>query len=209
MPLEIGLKTSPQRDEGWSAPDAAPRLAQTNDWLRLQPLVRKGQEIGLWGKIEKRKQVLLARGIPVLSSGEPYRTYERCVGGAGRNSNRRVKVLQTSPLPLGYRAPAAYVSAPAEKSPSHVNAGWDKNLERETGVEPATSTLARSRSTTELLPLVCLFYSSRVGADNSRADQPLLRFPNVPEGCLRPPDTVRAEGRLIGNGSSIPTESVS
>jgi hypothetical protein len=30
----------------------------------------------------------------------------------------------------------------------------DKNLERETGVEPATSTLARSRSTTELLPLV-------------------------------------------------------
>ncbi len=26
-------------------------------------------------------------------------------------------------------------------------------LERETGVEPATSTLARSRSTTELLPL--------------------------------------------------------
>src|SRR5713101_7926546 len=28
-----------------------------------------------------------------------------------------------------------------------------ENLERETGVEPATSTLARSRSTTELLPL--------------------------------------------------------
>jgi hypothetical protein len=32
-------------------------------------------------------------------------------------------------------------------------------LERETGVEPATSTLARSRSTTELLPLVGPFYS--------------------------------------------------
>jgi hypothetical protein len=29
----------------------------------------------------------------------------------------------------------------------------DEFLERETGVEPATSTLARSRSTTELLPL--------------------------------------------------------
>ena len=28
-----------------------------------------------------------------------------------------------------------------------------RNLERETGVEPATSTLARSHSTTELLPL--------------------------------------------------------
>src|ERR1700685_929908 len=34
-----------------------------------------------------------------------------------------------------------------------------ENLERETGVEPATSPLARSRSTTELLPLVITFYS--------------------------------------------------
>src|ERR1700685_2105261 len=34
-----------------------------------------------------------------------------------------------------------------------------ENLERETGVDPATSTLARSRSTTELLPLVITFYS--------------------------------------------------
>jgi hypothetical protein len=33
----------------------------------------------------------------------------------------------------------------------------DKNLERETGFEPATSTLARSHSTTELLPLVHSF----------------------------------------------------
>src|SRR5208282_929385 len=31
-----------------------------------------------------------------------------------------------------------------------------KSLERETGFEPATSTLARSHSTTELLPLDCL-----------------------------------------------------
>jgi hypothetical protein len=31
--------------------------------------------------------------------------------------------------------------------------GQDRNLERETGFEPATSTLARSHSTTELLPL--------------------------------------------------------
>jgi hypothetical protein len=36
--------------------------------------------------------------------------------------------------------------------------GWpEKYLERETGFEPATSTLARSHSTTELLPLSCLF----------------------------------------------------
>src|SRR5580693_4207488 len=36
----------------------------------------------------------------------------------GSESNRRIKVLQTSPLPLGYRAPAQYVSVPCEKSPS-------------------------------------------------------------------------------------------
>jgi hypothetical protein len=40
-------------------------------------------------------------------------------------------------------------------------------LERETGVEPATSTLARSRSTTELLPLAVSFYSTCALADNS------------------------------------------
>ncbi len=47
--------------------------------------------------------------------------------------------------------PCSYVSGPAVKSPLAEQAG--KKLERETGVEPATSTLARSRSTTELLPL--------------------------------------------------------
>src|SRR5208337_1562809 len=41
------------------------------------------------------------------------------------------------------------------------------NLERETGFEPATSTLARSHSTTELLPLVLSFYSTCYFADNS------------------------------------------
>lgn len=43
-----------------------------------------------------------------------------------------VAVLQTAALPLGYAA---------------------KKMERETGFEPATSTLARSHSTTELFPL--------------------------------------------------------
>jgi len=33
-----------------------------------------------------------------------------------------------------------------------------EKLERETGFEPATSTLARSHSTTELLPLAVSFY---------------------------------------------------
>jgi hypothetical protein len=45
--------------------------------------------------------------------------------------------LQSSALPLGY---AAIVSP-------------QKKMERETGFEPATSTLARSHSTTELFPL--------------------------------------------------------
>ena len=42
-----------------------------------------------------------------------------------------------------------------------------KKLERETGIEPATSTLARSHSTAELLPLVLPFYSTCCFADNS------------------------------------------
>ncbi len=46
--------------------------------------------------------------------------------------NRRIAVLQTAALPLGYAA---------------------KRLERETGFEPATSTLARLHSTAELFPL--------------------------------------------------------
>jgi hypothetical protein len=71
----------------------------------------------------------------------------------GSESNRRIKVLQTSPLPLGYRAPAV----------GEWLLGYQrciKILERETGFEPATSTLARSHSTAELLPLVPSFYST-------------------------------------------------
>lgn len=57
-----------------------------------------------------------------------------------------VEVLQTSALPLGYAAV----------------------LERETGFEPATSTLARLHSTTELLPLSeDSVYVSTVGLVNA------------------------------------------
>src|SRR5580692_6214550 len=70
----------------------------------------------------------------------------------GSESNRRIKVLQTSPLPLGYRAPAQYVSVPCEKSPFAGENLRGRKMERETRVELATSTLARLRSTTELLP---------------------------------------------------------
>src|ERR1019366_9282673 len=43
----------------------------------------------------------------------------------------------------------------------------EKSLERETGFEPATSTLARSHSTTELLPLVVSFYCTCAFATKS------------------------------------------
>src|SRR5512137_493602 len=50
-----------------------------------------------------------------------------------------MEVLQTSALPLGYGA----------VTPLGIGEG---KMERETGFEPATSTLARSHSTTELFP---------------------------------------------------------
>jgi hypothetical protein len=89
-----------------------------------------------------------------LNLGWPNRAKLK-VWRRGSESNRRIKVLQTSPLPLGYRAPALANSVP---KPSRciigARASWkQRNLERETGFEPATSTLARSHSTTELLPL--------------------------------------------------------
>src|SRR5689334_8386102 len=39
------------------------------------------------------------------------------------------------------------------RQPSLARQSWERRLERETGFEPATSTLARSHSTTELFPL--------------------------------------------------------
>ena len=54
------------------------------------------------------------------------------------------------------------------KSPA--NAGLVKSLERETGVEPATSTLARSRSTTELLPLGSEDYNIASGYPKSTTE---------------------------------------
>jgi hypothetical protein len=58
------------------------------------------------------------------------------------------------PLPyhLGTAPPAQSTSAP-DGIRLRSTSKLEKNLERETGFEPATSTLARSHSTTELLPL--------------------------------------------------------
>ncbi len=50
--------------------------------------------------------------------------------------NRRITALQAVALPLGQAA-----------------LFYESGMERETGFEPATSTLARSHSTTELFPL--------------------------------------------------------
>ena len=103
----------------------------------------------------------------------------------GSESNRRIEVLQTSALPLGYRAVDNIAGIPRRardfacglplrSRPQTAQLGYravssaqaenlalrragdltgGKILERETGFEPATSTLARSHSTAELLPL--------------------------------------------------------
>ena|SRR6185503_17556786 len=73
-------------------------------------------------------------------------------------SNRWIKVLQTSALPLGY---AAYRQTKGEGRSASSSLGLRlKTLERETGFEPATSTLARSHSTAELLPLATVILSA-------------------------------------------------
>ena len=85
-----------------------------------------------------------------------------------------IKVLQTSALPLGYAAflfslcletgprpctamsslfPAFGVAASASHPKKIINFAQGRKVERETGFEPATSTLARLHSTAELLPL--------------------------------------------------------
>src|SRR5215831_22602 len=89
----------------------------------------------------------------------------------GPGSNRRIKVLQTSPLPLGYRALAGlsyYALHIAVANP----AGAGGRLERETRFELATLALARRCSTTELLPLTAKL---SIPVDRNRVKPP--QFP--------------------------------
>ena len=73
----------------------------------------------------------------------------------GPGSNRRIKVLQTSPLPLGYRALAGLPYMVVRPIPSlPTRSSPEDRMERETRFELATLALARRCSTTELLPLV-------------------------------------------------------
>ena len=92
----------------------------------------------------------------------------------GAESNRRIKVLQTSPLPLGYRALITKLASYPVKvySPKETK-GLVENLERETGFEPATSTLARSHSTAELLPPDATIITSQ-SADIPRRELPQI-----------------------------------
>ena len=67
-----------------------------------------------------------------------------------------MEVLQTSALPLGYGAEArspVVAGRHGQKTRGNDRAAAREKMERETGFEPATSTLARSHSTTELFPL--------------------------------------------------------
>ncbi len=84
---------------------------------------------GIFDKLKKLK-FCIKKGLQVtVISCKPLMFFWR----RQSESNRRIAVLQTTALPLGYAA---------------------KKMERETGFEPATSTLARSHSTTELFPLI-------------------------------------------------------
>ena len=86
-----------------------------------------------------------------------------------------IEVLQTSALPLGYRASHFMKTTAKTKSPRR---GRASRLERETGFEPATSTLARSHSTTELLPLGSIDYKQAVTSRQRRphSDKAMLNF---------------------------------
>src|SRR6266545_5020702 len=105
----------------------------------------------------------------IIPAGGKARTHSTGIGWRRRSeSNRCIEVLQTSALPLGYAAgPRTLYGAVAENSTEWTGdcqsrAQWSgpapsrgpaHGMERETGVEPATSTLARLHSTTELFPL--------------------------------------------------------
>src|ERR1051325_10737951 len=60
--------------------------------------------------------------------------------------------LATAPIRLGGDPAVDNLRMACDRSSRSVD-GRERRLERETGFEPATSTLARSHSTTELFPL--------------------------------------------------------
>ena len=89
------------------------------------------------------------RGVSTLLRWRGQRAVVRASSRVGMEApsgfEPEMEVLQTSALPLGYGALSGSTTKPRVS-------GREK-VERETGFEPATSTLARSHSTTELFPL--------------------------------------------------------
>ena len=104
------------------------------------PVLRKAEgpfREGVLRHLDRRFGVGLHRGVRRTATVEGYVKWRR-----HPDLNRRITVLQTAALPLGYAAVLE-------------RAGLTRDvlfLERETGFEPATSTLARLHSTTELFP---------------------------------------------------------
>jgi hypothetical protein len=91
-------------------PRAGNAVRPAGQSCRLCPVRRKGRKLGT---------SLSKMGLPATAR-EDWRR--------GSESNRRIKVLQTSPLPLGYRAPAHHVSVPCGKCPSAGNDRvWSEN----------------------------------------------------------------------------------
>ena len=78
---------------------------------------RSGEDVGGTAFVSTARvdRVIAGRSSLVELAGYQKMTDDeqpRKIWRRGSESNRRIKVLQTSPLPLGYRALAQYVSVP-------------------------------------------------------------------------------------------------
>jgi integrase len=111
--------------------------------------------------------------------GETREIAQECVE-APSGFEPEMEVLQTSALPLGYGAGLRpegdrenFGGPPSVGLPTEARAS-ERRLERETGFEPATSTLARSHSTTELFPLAPDGYGNTADWSDQGAE-PLIR----------------------------------
>jgi hypothetical protein len=101
---------------------------------------KDSEEFG--GDRDTRKRLFL---LPMLGTDS-----WNCFGGAGEN---RTHDRGFADLGLTTWLPRRFLKTQAKQKPRR---GRAQILERETGFEPATSTLARSHSTAELLPLNCM-----------------------------------------------------
>ena len=115
--------------------------SRADKWARCSALQRSlvGTEEQFEGFSEQ--QEIAREGRPSPNRANPVGKMEAPPG-----FEPGMEVLQTSALPLGYGAAVC-------SSRGFGGRRSREKMERETGFEPATSTLARSHSTTELFPL--------------------------------------------------------